>query len=78
MAFSPANVGAQTLHIANELLASVEGNSTVNVDFSTLVSASSENQDIGGWLFNNSMKYSPSWQRGDSASSDGVNIGLEI
>lgn len=37
MAFSPANVGTQTLQIANEMLANVEGNSTVNVDFSTPV-----------------------------------------
>ena len=37
MAFSPANVGAQTLQIANEMLANVEGNSTVNVDFTTPV-----------------------------------------
>lgn len=35
MAFSPANVGTLTLQIANEMLANVEGNSTVNVDFST-------------------------------------------
>ena len=33
MAFSPANVGAQTLQIANEMLANVDGNSTINVDF---------------------------------------------
>lgn len=39
MAFSPANVGAQTLQIANEMLATVEGNSTINVDFSTPVTA---------------------------------------
>ena len=39
--FSPANVGAQTLQIANEMLANVEGNSTVNVDFSAPVSAES-------------------------------------
>lgn len=39
MAFSPANVGAQTLQIANEMLSNVEGNSTVNVDFSTPVAA---------------------------------------
>jgi len=37
MAFSPANVGAQTLQIANEMLATVEGNSNINVDFSTPV-----------------------------------------
>lgn len=34
MAFSPANVGAQTVQIADEMLANVSGNSTVNVDFS--------------------------------------------
>jgi len=39
MAFSPANVGALTLQIANEMLANVDGNSTVNVDFTTPVSA---------------------------------------
>jgi hypothetical protein len=37
LAFSPANVGTQTLKIANEMLATVEGNSTVNVDFSAPV-----------------------------------------
>ena len=37
MAFSPANVGTLTLQIANEMLATVEGNSTINVDFSTPV-----------------------------------------
>jgi serine/threonine protein kinase len=39
MAFSPANVGALTLQIANEMLANVEGNSTVNVDISTPVAS---------------------------------------
>lgn len=39
LAFSPANVGTQTLHIANELLATVEGNSTVNVDFTAPVNS---------------------------------------
>lgn len=34
-AFSPATVSTQTLRIANEMIANVEGNSTVNVDFST-------------------------------------------
>jgi serine/threonine protein kinase len=37
LAFSPANVGTRTLEIANEMLATVEGNSTVNVDFSAPV-----------------------------------------
>lgn len=33
LAFSPANVGAKSLQIANDMLATVEGNSNVNVDF---------------------------------------------
>lgn len=37
LAFSPSNVGTRTLQIANEMLATVEGNSTVNVDFSAPV-----------------------------------------
>jgi hypothetical protein len=41
MAFSPANVGALTLQIANEMLANVEGQCTVNVDFSTPVAGNS-------------------------------------
>lgn len=78
MAFSPANVGAQTLHIANEMLASVEGNSTVNVDFSTLMPTTTDACAMGGWLFHNSLRYNKSWQHADSQSSDGGNVGLEI
>lgn len=37
MSFSPASVGAQTLQIANDMLATVEGNSNINVDFTTPV-----------------------------------------
>jgi hypothetical protein len=37
LAFSPANVGTQTLKIANEMVATVEGTSTINVDFSAPV-----------------------------------------
>jgi Protein tyrosine and serine/threonine kinase len=48
-AFSPANVGAQTLQIANEMLATVEGNSTINVDFTTV------NQDFEWSHMNTSM-----------------------
>jgi hypothetical protein len=33
MAFSSANVSAHTVQIANEMLANVEGNFTINVDF---------------------------------------------
>ena len=39
VSFSPANVGAQTLQIANDFLANVEGNSTVNVDCTVNVGA---------------------------------------
>lgn len=62
MAFSPANVGAQTLQIANETLATIDGNSTVNVDFTAPVLSSEANTS--------------SLTRTDSASSD--NLGLEI
>lgn len=41
MAFNPANVSAMTVSIANEMLANVQGNSTVNVDWSTPVVQSS-------------------------------------
>jgi hypothetical protein len=37
MSFLLANVNAQTLQIANEMLATIEGNSNVNVDSSTFV-----------------------------------------
>ncbi len=40
MAFSPANVGVQTVNLADEVLANVEGNATVNVDSSAPVSIS--------------------------------------
>mmetsp|Transcript_18950 Transcript_18950/g.44110 ORF Transcript_18950/g.44110 Transcript_18950/m.44110 type:complete len:208 (-) Transcript_18950:690-1313(-) len=63
MAFSPANVGAQTLQIANEMLAFVPGNSTVNVDFSTPVTTGQKHHWMG------SSSYG-------SAGSN--NIGLEI
>lgn len=39
ISFSPASVGAQTLQIANDMLATVEGNSNINVDFTTSVPA---------------------------------------
>jgi serine/threonine protein kinase len=37
LSFSSASVGAHTLQIANEMLATVEGNSNINVDFTTPV-----------------------------------------
>jgi serine/threonine protein kinase len=67
MAFSPGNVGSQTLQIANEMLANVEGNSTVNVDFSTPVAADFSNTWFGGGL-------STSFEHQSSTS----NVGLEI
>lgn len=68
MAFSPANVGAQTLQIANEMLATVRGNSTINVDFSTSVMLR-ENS----WKDNNATGNNISM----SEMSD-HNVGLEI
>ena len=64
MAFSPANVGALTLQIANEMLANVEGNSTVNVDFTTPVASTPPSYYVDT---------SPSGH--DSTNS---NVGLEI
>jgi serine/threonine protein kinase len=62
-AFSPANVGTQTLMIANEMLANVEGNATVNVDFSATLA-------MGAWIHpddHNTLE-----------DDDNSNIGLEI
>jgi len=71
MAFSPANVGAQTLQIANEMLANVEGNATVNVDFSTSVLGRSNS--LGdfrrSWIMNHQIS---------GSCSSNHNIGLEI
>lgn len=66
LAFSPANVGTLTLQIANEMLATVEGNSTVNVDFSTPV-APPPTAQYQRFL---NLEYA----RNDSSS----NLGLEI
>lgn len=72
MAFSPANVGALTLQIANEMLATVEGNSTVNVDISTPVSIvpPSRHVDFGFAAVRGPV-------RNDSQSST-ASIGLDI
>jgi serine/threonine protein kinase len=64
MAFSPANVGALTLQIANEMLANVEGNSTVNVDFTTPVASSPSPFYMGSGSFQDSVH--------------GSTVGLEI
>lgn len=66
MAFSPANVGTLTLQIANEMLATVEGNSTVNVDFSTPVALPSS---IPAQNY-----FGSNFSRNDSSG----NLGLEI
>jgi hypothetical protein len=71
MAFSPANVGAQTLQIANEMLATVRGNSTINVDFSTSVLLRDNS-----WRNMNSISNSAN-NNSISGSSD-HNVGLEI
>ena len=47
MSFSPASVGAQTLQIANDMLATVEGNSNINVDFTTPVADPFNDSAIG-------------------------------
>jgi len=64
-AFSPANVGTQTLMMANEMLANVEGNSTVNVDLSVDLSVPLE---MGARIHN----------RDEELEENDGNIGLEI
>jgi len=71
MAFSPANVGALTLQIANEMLANVEGNSTVNVDFSTPVAGE-------GSLPSFLLQPSSTGGSGMGSSHSSHNLGLEI
>lgn len=70
MAFSPANVGALTLQIANEMLATVDGNSTVNVDFSTPVS-NSATPPVASYLLSGGLNHTDN----DSMNSD---VGLQI
>lgn len=72
MAFSPANVGALTLQIANEMLESVEGNSNVNVDFSTPVAFEGLPPP---YLFPTSRRDSGN---GSNHSHGSYNVGLEI
>jgi len=76
MAFSPANVGALTLAIADEMLANVEGNSTVNVDFTTPVA------DTDGTLLRSSYYSTSHSPPGGISSTDSNNssnnVGLEI
>jgi hypothetical protein len=69
MAFSPANVGALTLQIANEMLATVEGNSTINVDFTTSVVEGCASPPSSSWNY-----ISPRFNDDSHHSS----VGLEI
>lgn len=73
MAFSPANVGALTLQIANEMLESVEGNSNVNVDFSTPVAF----EGLPPFLMFSSTRRGGS-EQGSHHSHGSHNVGLEI
>jgi len=86
MAFNPANVGAHTVQIANDMLANVPGNATVNVDFSAPVSlpsfsgtsagnrgwneSSYRSSGGSGWFFNQGP--------GSYTGLSNSNIGLEI
>jgi serine/threonine protein kinase len=75
MAFSPANVGAQTLNIANEMLANVVGESNVNVDPSVAMGGRSAS---AGDMFR-----SPWFGRASSGGESysyigGSSVGLEI
>jgi hypothetical protein len=81
MAFSPANVGAQTVQIANDMLANVPGNSTVNVDFSAPMQNSRPRRNA--IPSNNSPHQTqsicgPSLFLNQGPGSFGSNLGLEI
>jgi serine/threonine protein kinase len=79
-AFNPANVGAQTVMIANEIIEKVEGNSTVNVDFSTPFLT-----PLNSKILSNDYLSSPTQipsnmflNQGLSSYSSAHNVGLEI
>ena len=82
LAFNPNAVGAQTVEIANELLLSVQGNSTVNVDLSVGLVDHRRHSSLG---MSSRADSSPGgrghWFGSSSYSSGGTgggNIGLEI
>ena len=81
MAFNPANVGALTVQIANEILANVQGNSTVNVDFSTNLITDIPQQQV---LLPHSRGHTLSLTRGNSFLNEGSwsynesDVGLQI
>jgi len=70
MAFSPANVGAQTVRIADEMLANVSGNSTVNVDFSVPMITTRQRSDI-----NTRQRSDVATSQSDSATSQSFGQG---
>ena len=79
-AFSPSNVSARTVIIANEIMAKVEGNSTVNVDFSTPFLTPRNSR-----ILSNNFISPPSeaqsnryLHQGPSSFSSVSNVGLEI
>jgi predicted Ser/Thr protein kinase len=78
MAFNPANVGAQTVQIANEMLANVHGNSTVNVDFSTPVSSSFAAINTSEMVKMDAVAKKNKFLPGVAGSVSSGNIGLEI
>jgi len=74
MAFNPANVGVQTVQIANEMLANVQGNSTVNVDCSAPVSLQSP-ASREHYAYSSRRNWLPQGTPASLANSD---VGLEI
>jgi len=79
-AFSPANVGAHTVMIANEIMAKVEGNSTVNVDFSTPFLTPQHSKFLSNPAVSppREVRSTRFMSEGPSSYSSFSNIGLEI
>jgi len=79
-AFSPANVGAHTVMIANEIMAKVEGNSTVNVDFSTPFLTPQNSKILSNHFISppREVQSNRFMNEGPSSYSSVSNIGLEI
>ena len=80
MAFSPANVGAKTVQIANDMLANVPGNSTVNVDFSApMQNSRSTRRNVPSTCISQvQSSCGPRLFLNQGPSSFGSNVGLEI
>lgn len=79
-AFSPANVGAQTVMIANEIMAKVEGNSTVNVDFSTPLLTPRNPKNLSKNLLSRASEVQSNryMSQASGSYSSFSNIGLEL